>query len=317
MNIWSPKLIYPPQLTTPQHDCLTVYSAGPTALIRKQVTAFRRQTGLEVELFQSTTGKVLARLDAESLSPSADLVITASWDVATNMEHQGLLAPLTAPLVQTLPSRWRTTCLATQALSALTIVWSRESGTAEPRDWSDLALPAFRDGVVFPDPTWSGATADLVMGLWEQHGEKFWELVSRMVDNGMILAPSNDHALALLLRGEKMAVCGGVDYMAYGHISRGVPIKVIFPDSGTVVAQRAMMILASSTHQQQANAFIEFMLGSEAQQIIAHTGLMRVDETNPHVAKPTRELLLSAATAQHRDEVLARFLSMFPSPALT
>lgn len=308
-------MIYPPQLATSQQDCLTLYSAGPTALIRKQVAAFTRQTGLEVELFQSTTGKVLARLDAESSSPCADVVITASWDVATNMEHQGLLAPLTAPRVQALPPHWRTACLATQALSALAIVWSRDNKAPEPRDWSDLALPAFRDGVVFPDPTWSGATADLVMGLWEQYGEGFWELVSRMVDNGMVLAPSNDQALALLLRGEKRAVCGGVDYMAYGHISRGVPIKVIFPDSGTVVAQRAMMVLASSAHQQQANALIDFMLGREAQQMIASAGLMRVDATDPQpsAGQPARELPLSAATAQHRDEVLARFLSLFSS----
>lgn len=41
--------------------------------------AFTAKTGVQVEMFQGTTGEILARLEAEKANPIADVVIMASW----------------------------------------------------------------------------------------------------------------------------------------------------------------------------------------------------------------------------------------------
>ena len=45
---------------------ITVYSAGPASLIEKLAAGFTTETGVKVNVFQATTGKVMARIEAEA-----------------------------------------------------------------------------------------------------------------------------------------------------------------------------------------------------------------------------------------------------------
>jgi spermidine/putrescine-binding protein len=58
---------------------VTVYMPSPTGLNAKYVAQFEKQTGIKVKLFEGTTGKILARLEAEKSNPVADVVVLASW----------------------------------------------------------------------------------------------------------------------------------------------------------------------------------------------------------------------------------------------
>ena len=48
---------------------LTVYTAGPGGLINSWPPA-QEKTGIKVDVFQATTGKVMARLEAEAANPA-------------------------------------------------------------------------------------------------------------------------------------------------------------------------------------------------------------------------------------------------------
>lgn len=48
-----------------EEKILTVYSAGPDGLAANIQQAFEEKTGIKVEMFQGTTGKILSRLEAE------------------------------------------------------------------------------------------------------------------------------------------------------------------------------------------------------------------------------------------------------------
>ncbi|HHQ5696873.1 extracellular solute-binding protein [Klebsiella pneumoniae] len=56
---------------------LTVYTAGPGSLAKSLASGFEQQTGVKVTVFQATTGKVMARLEAEQANPQADVLISA------------------------------------------------------------------------------------------------------------------------------------------------------------------------------------------------------------------------------------------------
>ena len=51
---------------------------------------------MKVTVFQATTGKVMARLEAEQANPQADVLISASWDTAEDLHQRGWLLPLRA-----------------------------------------------------------------------------------------------------------------------------------------------------------------------------------------------------------------------------
>lgn len=151
---------------------------------------------------------------------------------------------------------------------------SSTSGTPEPKEWSDLTTPAFKDKVTTPAPSLSGTSLDLLIGLQNGMGERAWQLFDKLKANGMAIGGPNAQALTPVLQGAKAAVFGAVDYVFYGSIQDGEAIKVIFPASGTVVAPRPMMILKTTRYAAEAKSFVDSVLSLEGQELVASAWLM-------------------------------------------
>ncbi|QKJ85226.1 Ferric iron ABC transporter, iron-binding protein [Paramixta manurensis] len=255
-------------------EALTVYTAGPGSLAKNLAAGYEKKTGVKVNIFQATTGKVMARLEAEQANPQADILISASWDTAEDLQQRGWLMPYQSPNAAHVPERFKTADYVAQGISALGIVWNSNSGTPEPKEWRDLTRAPFKDKVTTPDPALSGASLDLLIGLQNSLGDRAWTLFSDLKANGMVISGPNAQAVMPVLQGAKAAVFGAVDYVTYNNIANGEAVKVIFPASGTVVAPRPMMILKSTPHAEQAKAFIDYVLSAEGQQQVADAWLM-------------------------------------------
>ncbi len=293
---------------------LTVYAAGPGSLMKTLMAAFERDTGIRVNLFQATTGRVLARLEAEAANTRADVFISASWDLARDLDERGWLLPYESPNARAVPPHLKTGTYVAQAVSALGIVWNHSSDTPEPADWQDLAQKEFRNRLTMPDPALSGASLDLLLGLEQARGEQAWDLLKRMRDNGLQVCDANDQALAPVLRGEKAAVFGSVDYVAYANVSRGAPIKVIFPGSGTILVPRPMMILNTSRAADRARQLIDYLLSEEGQDCAADAWLMPA-RSDIAIRRPSlgdiAMLPQNPTTESGRRDCLARFRAIF------
>ncbi|QGZ65446.1 extracellular solute-binding protein [Paraburkholderia acidisoli] len=294
---------------------LTVYTAGPGNLSKKLAQGFERKTGIKVDLFQATTGKLMARVEAEASNPHADVLISASWDTAQDLEKRGWLAQYTSPNAVHVPPMFKTPYYVAQGISALGIVWNTRTGKPEPQDWSDLAAPAYRDQVTTPNPALSGASLDLLLGLQDRLGESAWTLFDGLHKNGMVVLGPNAQAINPVLQGAKSAVFGAVDYVAYGAAATGESVKVIFPKSGTVIAPRPMMIFKSSKVQDEARAFIDYVLSDEGQKLVAAAWLMpaRDDIESPRPRFKDLKLLPQddGSNKKTRAEVLTRFNALF------
>lgn len=291
---------------------ITVYTAGPANLIDTLAKGFAAKTGVKVNVFQGTTGKVMARLQAEAAHPVADVVISASWDTATSMAKQGLLLPYVSPNAATVPDFLKTDTAVAQGVSALAIAWNPNSGTPEPKDWADLTQPAFKDKVTVPDPAQSGSSFELTAALEAAQGDGLFKALAA---NGAIVAGANADALNPVLQGAKAAVFGAVDYISLAAAAKGEAIKVIFPASGTVVAPRPAMILKSTEHADDAKRFIDYMLSDEGQAAVAATYLMpaRTDVAarRPGIAELKILPLDTAKAYGSRKETLAAFAKLF------
>ena len=250
---------------------ITVYTAGPANLIENLTAGFTAKTGIKVAVFQGTTGKVMARLEAEAANPMADVVISASWDTATTFASEGKLLAYTSPNAEKVPDFLKTDTAVAQGVSALAIAWNPKSGLPRPADWTDLAAPAYKDMVTLPDPAKSGSMFELVAALDSALGPQTFD---DLAANGAIVAGANADALNPVLQGAKAAVFGAVDYISLAAAQKGESIEVIFPTSGTVVAPRPAMILKTSKQPGEAKQFIDYMLSDEGQEMVADTYLM-------------------------------------------
>lgn len=299
-------------VTTPVLADVTVYTAGPASLIEKLAAGFTAQSGVAVNVFQATTGKVMARIEAEAANPVVDVLISASWDTATDFTERGWLLPYTSPNAATVPDFLKSETAVTQGVSALAIAWNPTSGTPKPAEWSDLAKPEYKDLVNLPDPAQSGATFELVAALSATQGHGLFE---NLAQNGAIVAGANAEALNPVLQGAKAAVVGAVDYIALNAKAKGERIEVIFPESGTVIAPRPMMIMNWSQNQDDAKKFIDYVLSDEGQALVAKANLMpaRADIAAERPLIADLKILPVDAEAVYgkRAETLATFADAF------
>lgn len=293
---------------------LTVYTAGPGSLAKSLASGFEQQTGVKVTVFQATTGKVMARLEAEQANPQADVLISASWDTAEDLHQRGWLLPFASANADQVPANLKSADYISQGVSALGIVWNSKSGTPEPKEWRDLTQPAFKDKVTTPDPALSGASLDLLIGLQNSMGDQAWQLFDDLKKNGMVVSGPNAQAVTPVMQGAKAAVFGAVDYVSYGNIQQGESLKVIFPASGTVIAPRPMMILKTSQHADDAKAFIDYVLSPEGQARVADAWLMPA-RRDVAAKRPLLDALKVLPTtsegSSERGAVLARFSQLY------
>lgn len=293
---------------------LTVYTAGPGSLAKNLANGFEKKSGVKVAIFQATTGKVMARLEAEQANPQADILISASWDTAEDLHNRGWLLPYQSPNAANVPAELKSADYVAQGISALGIVWNTKSGTPEPKEWQDLTTAAFKDKVTTPDPALSGASLDLLIGLQNGMGDNAWSLFDKLKQNGMVVSGPNAQAVTPVMQGAKAAVFGAVDYVSYGNIHQGESLKVIFPASGTVMAPRPMMILKSTQQADEAKAFVDYVLSPEGQAMVADAWLMPARDDVKAKRPLLNELKILPTKSDgnsERSDILKRFNTLF------
>ncbi len=291
---------------------LTVYSAGPNDLIQTLASRFEKTTGTKVQVFQGTTGQIMARLEAERGNPVADVVISASWDSAVALKRAGDLLAYSPKGAEQVPASLKDSHYIAQGVAALALVWNNKSNTPKPADWQDLAQPVYRRQLLMPDPAQSGAAFEWLGGMLASKGEQAtWDLLGQLRGNGMVVSGPNARALNPVLQGAKAAAIGAVDYIAYGQQARGETIDIIFPASGTVIAPRPVMILSYSRQPERAKAFVDYLLSVEGQTAVADQFLIPARQDVPGRRPGLQDLTLigvdSDALEARRGEILRRF----------
>jgi len=262
--------------TLPETNRLVVYSAGPQGLAEKLVERFKGQTGIDVELFQSTTGKILSRLEAEKSNPQADIVILASLPAGIDLARQGRTYAYKPTHFENVQDGWADpngNYVATSG-SALGVTYNTQLVHTPPQDWNDFTQPEWKNQVLMPDPTLSGSAMDFLVGYIYKYGEDGWKLFEALKANGLKVEGANTESLDAVKAGQKKAVLAGVDYMAYQAKAKGEPIDMVYPKSGTVVNARPAMIMKDSKNLKNAMSFMDFLLSDEAQKLVAEAYLI-------------------------------------------
>lgn len=298
---------------------LVVYTAGPEGLANKLIEGFEAKSGVKVEVFQGTTGKILARMEAEKSNPTVDVVILASLPSAQGLKEDGLTMPYPdAANADKLNPDWSDAeghYFSTSA-SALGIAYNTNLVTSPPASWADLSKPEYKDQVNIPDPSLSGSALDFMTGYLNSVGDSGWTLFEDYKRNGVTVAGANREALDPVITGAKGIVAAAVDYMTYSAKAKGEPIDIIYPQEGTVVSPRPAAIMKSTKHEANAKAFIDYLLSDEAQKLVTDAYLLpgRTDITADNRANLNDIPLFKVDWKwmnDHGSEVTEQFLKLF------
>lgn len=254
---------------------VVVYMPSPSGLNEKYVADFQEKTGVTVELFEGTTGEILARLEAEKDNPIADVVVLASWSDGLAMKDTGVLMSYEAENADKLYEGWKDedNMLFGTSASAVGVIYNTTLIESLDADWADLASKEYKDMLCIADPEKSGSCKDFLSGYMNATGED-WTAFEGMAANDMTVPGANKAALEAVTTGEKAILVAGVDYNAYSSIDKGEPLAIYYPKSGTVINPRPAMILNTSANAENAKAFVDYLMSDDAQQLVADAYLL-------------------------------------------
>ncbi len=252
---------------------VTVYMPSPAGLADDIAAGFKAKTGVEVEVFQGTTGEILARLEAEEANPVADVVILASWADGLSMKADDKVMSYTPENFDKIVDGWidDDSTLFGYSASAVGVIYNTTVIPELSADWSELANEEYKDMLAIPDPEKSGACKDFVAGFVNEYG---WEAFEGMAANGMTVPGANKAALEAVTTGEVGILVAGVDYNAYSSMAKGEPLDIYYPAGGTVVNPRPAMIMKTAPNVDNAKAFMDYLFSDEVQQMVAEAYLL-------------------------------------------
>lgn len=254
---------------------VVVYMPSPSGLNEKYAAQYEEKTGVKVELFEGTTGEILARLEAEKNNPVADVVVLASWSDGLSLKDTGILASYDPEHADKLYEGWADAdkMLYGTSASAVGVIYNTTLIESLDADWNEFGTAEYQDMLAIADPQKSGSCKDFLAGYMYANKED-WSAFEKMAEMGMTVPGANKAALEAVTTGEKAILVAGVDYNAYSSINKGEPLAIYYPKSGTVINPRPAMILNSSQNRENAESFLDYLMSDDAQKLVSDAYLL-------------------------------------------
>jgi iron(III) transport system substrate-binding protein len=257
-------------------DGIIVYSSQHAALTQAWADAFTQASGTTVTIRKGTDTVMANQITQEGANSPADVFLTENSPAMAMVEQAGLFAPVAAATLEQVPEEFRPRSGLWTGIAARTTVFAYNTELlAEadlPASMLDLAGPEWQG-------RWGAAPA----------GADFQAIVSALLqlrgpdETGAWLAGLKRNALPYrgnfeAMRGANVGeVAGALIYHYYyfgdrhgtGESSGKIALHYFgHQDPGAFVSVSGGGVLASSSHPEEAQAFLAFVTGPEGQAIL-------------------------------------------------
>jgi iron(III) transport system substrate-binding protein len=257
---------------------LVVYSGRQEALVQPVIDDFEAQTGIEVSVRYGNTAQLAAQIIEEGERTKADVYLSQDGGALGALTKAGMLEELPADVLDLVDPRYRAddgTWVGTSA-RARVIVYDPEQVTeAEvPDSVFELTEPQWK-GKVGISPSNASFEA-FVTAMRVLHGEDAArEWLEGMAANNVQLFDNN---VLILNAAEDGVIALGLinHYYWYEQVAeegpKAVPARLKFlpgEDPGALVNVAGVGVLNATDRGDDANRFVEYLLGEDAQSYFA------------------------------------------------
>jgi iron(III) transport system substrate-binding protein len=258
---------------------LIIYSGRREPLFEPVVQAFEDATGIDVSVKYGSTAELGNALIEEQNNARADVFVGTDAATAESLRERGVFAPFEAPELSALPAQFRAADGSWFGVSgrARVMMYNTELVAAAdlPDSVFDLTDENWDGKIAIPSTTNSSFTA-WVSSLRKLRGDEATRaLLEGLKRNGVTVLREHTDVRKAVGSGE--FAIGLVNHYYYElEKEAGSPVAVIYPDQaagdvGVLLNVAAASIVDGAPHEENAAAFMKFLLGPEAQKIFAET----------------------------------------------
>ena len=257
---------------------IVVYTSMKEVLIKGIVDGFKKANpGIEVDYQSAGAGKLMAKIAAERQSGKilADVIWTSEVPDFYKMKKEGILATYKSPVFKEIlnPFNDYDGSFTAARFGTLGIIINTDKVKTAPTQWADLMKPEYKNGFAVANPALSGTAYMSIALLQKQFGPNFFVDLKA---NGARVGKGSGQVIDDTASGE-LTACLGVDYITNAKIAKGAHLQMCYPPELLMVPS-PVAIFKDSKQMDAAQKFVDYLLGAEAQQMVANQGTIPVRE---------------------------------------
>ena len=263
-------------------------------------TLFQNDTGIRVNLTLKDASDALAQLAADKGSPRQDVWYAGDETAHAQAAAAGLTdvyrSPRIADLREFAVRQAEQTSFHSIGIHAglLGIAYNPRTlarkQLPEPKCWSDLARPEYRDELQIANPVSSTTAYLMLTSLVQIFGEdRAFELLRAMHGNVKTYQRTGNGPVRAVARGET-AVAVALLPDAAIEMANGFPVTPIVPCEGAGYRVGAMSLVRGAPHAAEAKRFYDWALAPAAQRIASDLGHFELPANKDVAAPPTAAL---------------------------
>jgi iron(III) transport system substrate-binding protein len=256
---------------------LVLYCSVQEEWCRPMAAAFEKATGVKVLMTRKSSGEFYAQIKAEAANPKGDIWWGGTGDPHLQAAEETLTDPYVSPRLpelhdwaqrQARASQFRTVGIYAGALGySYNANELAKRKLPEPKCWSDLIKPAFKDEVQVANPNSSGTSYTMLATLVQLMGEaKAFDYLKALHKNINQYTKSGAAPARAAATGESLV---GITFQHDAVIQAlgGAPVKVVSPCEGTGYEIGSMSIIKGAKNLANARKWYDWALSPEAQAV--------------------------------------------------
>lgn len=300
---------------------LKIYSIIHEEETRALTELFTKKTGIPVSFLRASTGELVNRVIAEKDEPQADILLGGATNYHIQACKAGALEAYESPFAKNVPTYARAEDNTYTGFCVLTLGIGINTGRFEkkfpnhqiPKTWEDLINDDYKGEIVLTNPVASSTAYLFVQNQLQRLGwENGWQYLLSLADLvGQF--PDSGSAPAKLIGTGEYAI--GVSYLhaLAKYKSDGFDITLVAPPQ-SVGDVDCIAILKNTKKLEAAKKFVDFMLSTEAQELMSSIDFTIPVNPEAKAAKgsiPVSEIDLidydSSVASSQKEEVLRKW----------
>jgi len=262
---------------------VVAYTAHEEDIITGMVPRFKAETGIELEFVKLASGDVIKRVVAEANNPQCDVI----WSIGGEQ-----LEANSQVLEKYVPKEWDkvspvfkvgTNWLPYTGIMNVFIVNTKlVPASRMPKKWTDLSNPGFKGKISSARADKSGSAYMQLANIMAIYKDKGWEVYKPIAANFFIATSSG--AVPKYVNDGEAEVGITLEDNAFRFVQGGGPVKIVYPEDGTVAAPDGIALVKGAPHPQTAKAFIDWCLSKPTQDFLVEKmarRAIRVDGKTP------------------------------------
>ncbi|MFA6977094.1 MAG: ABC transporter substrate-binding protein, partial [Mesotoga sp.] len=251
---------------------LVVYSSVDEANARKILNAFVQDTGIEVDFVFLSSGPALARIEAESSNPQADVWFGAPLENHIIAKERGLTQAYktlsvygVSPEFYDVDGYYHPIYMNPLGIGVNTSVLEQIKASL-PESWEDLLASEYSRMIQYPNPQSSGTAYSLITGLLKIYGEDgALEYLKNLAPNIQTYTQSGTGPSKAVGPGQ---VALGIQFTPafFQFMEQGYPVSVVFPKEGVPYEVASVSILKGAKNLEDAQKLIDWVVSKAGQQ---------------------------------------------------